>query len=76
MVGSRKPFVISPRVLESYHLKKHPAYLHPGVEETILDPTHVNTKLNINIYISLKYVWKLMQVAQQLDPHGLPGVET
>ena len=52
MVGSRKPFVISPRVLESYHLKKHPAYLHPGVEETILDPTHVNTKLNkIYIYI-------------------------
>ena len=56
MVGSRKPFVISPRVLESYHLKKHPAYLHPGVEETILDPTHVNTKLNnakimLNIYL-------------------------
>ena len=44
MVGSRKPFVISPRVLESYHLEKHPAYLHPGVEETILDPTHVNAK--------------------------------
>ena len=43
-VGSRIPFVIRPRVLESYHLKKHPAYLHPGVEETILDPTHVNAK--------------------------------
>ena len=66
MVGSRKPFVISPRVLESYHLKKYPAYLHPGVEETILDPTHVNTKLNnakyIYIYISLNYAWKWMQV--------------
>ena len=58
MVGSRKPFVISPRVLESYHLKKHPAYLHPGVEETILDPTHVNTKLNINKYIYI-YIFEI-----------------
>ena len=26
---------------------KKQTYLHPGVEETILDPTHVNAKPNI-----------------------------